>query len=34
MLQMVEMIVGGQPSVLGPEWVAALWGLYTNVASE
>ncbi|GAX74935.1 hypothetical protein CEUSTIGMA_g2381.t1, partial [Chlamydomonas eustigma] len=32
MLQMVEMMVGGKPSMLGPEWVAALWGLYTNVA--
>jgi len=32
MLQMVEMFVGGRPSLLGSEWVAALWGLFINIA--
>lgn len=31
-LQMVQMMVGGKVSSLGTEWVAALWGLFTNVA--
>ena len=29
---MVEMFVGGAPSEFGSEWVAALWGLFLNVA--
>ena len=29
---MVEMFVGGAPSHFGSEWVAALWGLFLNVA--
>ena len=30
-LQMVKMMVGGR-STIGTEWVAALWGIYLNVA--
>ena len=31
-LQMVKMMMGGSVSAVGTEWVAALWGIYVNVA--
>lgn len=31
-LQMVKMMIGGSVTTLGTEWVAALWGIYVNVA--